>query len=241
MNKIVVFSLKILLTLLIIFLGYRLYDEIFSPWKFEKAKNQRYKAVRSQMDEIVKAQNKFKDVTGTYAGSWDTLAYVLVHDSIMEIRSIGATADTVVVLGVDEAIKFFDIPQDLEGEDLFNEFTLRVKAYNEQLRQQGGDEILSYKIEDTTYVPAIAQLHIRTAPDSLKYIPYGRGDTFILEKKILTVGLGRVQVPVYKVVAYNESILRGLDERYYEPKGGIRLGSLEEATTDIQEFEPGEE
>jgi|GEM_PF-3091589 len=241
MNKIVVFSLKILLTLLIIFLGYRLYDEIFSPWKFEKAKNQRYKAVRSRMDEIVKAQNKFKDVTGTFAGSWDSLSKVLVHDSIMEIRSIGATADTVVVLGVKKAIKFFDIPKDLKGEDLFNELAQRVKTYNEQLRQQGGDEILSYKVEDTTYVPAIAQLHIRTSLDSLKYIPYGRGDTFILEKKILTVGLGRVQVPVYKVVAYNKSILVGLDERYFEPEGGIKLGSLEEATTDIQEFEPGEE
>lgn len=241
MNKIVSLLLKILLTLLVIFLAWKLYDEIFSPWQFEKAKKQRYEAVRSQMDELVKAQDAFLQSRGRYAGNFDTLSLVLNNDSLAEIRSIGVTADTVVVLGVDKAKTFFEVDEDLEGDALFDLLSKRLKDYNEQLRQEGGDQITSYKVEDTTYVSIANTLDISTAIDSLKYIPYGKGDTFKMRAEVLTEGLGRLKVPVFKVVAFNKSMLKGLDQRYWDERSGLTLGSLEEATSDIRPFGPGEE
>lgn len=241
MNKIVSLLLKILLTLLILFLAWRLYDEIFSPWQFDKAKKARYKAVKEHMDEIVKAQDAFKEATGKFAGDFDTLGLVLKNDSLREIRSIGVTADTVVVMGVDKARDFFDIEEDLTGEPLFKRLSSSIKQYNEQLRKEGGDQITSYKVEDTSYVSISKTLDIKSSIDSLRYIPYSKGDTFHMEAKILTEGLGRLEVPVYEVIAKNKSILKGLDERYWHKEAGIKLGSLNEATTDIREFDPGEE
>lgn len=240
MSKAVSISLKVLLSLVIIYLGYRLYDTIFSPYFFSEAKSERYAAVKDRMDEIVKAQSAYREATGRFAGSFDSLSMVLTNDSIAQVRSIGEEGDTVKILSVAEAVKLFEINPDLKGEKLFTRLQKAVENYNKQLKKQGGDAITTYKVEDTTFVPVLETIQLNTSVDSLRYIPYGRGDKFKLESRMLYVGQGRVPVPVYQVLSYNESILKGLDDRFYDKKAGIALGSLLDATTDIVEFEKGE-
>lgn len=234
--------INIVLTLAIIGLVYILADELFSPYFFEQSKEKKYKAVKSQMDEIVKAQTAYKDATGQFTGSFDSLAMVLKNDSIMQVRSYGEEGDTVKILGVTEAIDFFEIDPTLPKDEALRRISRAVTQYNQQLKESGaGESITTYKVEDTAFIPVLQTIDLKMSVDSLRYIPYAGGDTFEMSSDVLVVGLGRVKVPVFEVIAYNRSILKTDDARYYDPDDGIKLGSLTEATTDIIEFDDDEE
>lgn len=234
--------LNVVLTLAIVGLGYILYDELFSPYFFERSKEKKYTAVEEQLDEIVKAQSAYKNAKGVFTGSFDTLAMVLQQDSIMQIRSFGEEGDTVKILSVKEAIKFFEIDPTVPKDEALRRISRAVTNYNTQIKESGaGESITTYKVEDTSFVPVLSTIDLRVAVDSLRYIPYSGGDEFEMSADVLIVGLGRVKVPVYEVVAYNKSILKGDDKRYYDNMDGIRLGSLTEASTDIVRFDDDEE
>lgn len=233
--------INVVLTIVIVALGYILYDELFSPYFFEQSKERKYDAVEDVMDEIVKAQTAYKNATGVYAGSFDTLAMVLKQDSIMQIRSFGEEGDTVKILSVREAITFFEIDPSLAKDEALRQISRAVTAYNTQIKEDdSGESITTFKVEDTTFVPVLSTIDLHIAVDSLRYIPFSSGDEFELATDVLTVGLGRVQVPVFEVTAYNKSILKGDDKRYFDPNDGIRLGSLTEASTDITPFDDDE-
>jgi len=70
----------------------------------------------------------------------------------------------------------------------------------------------------------------------MQFIPNSQGDKFTLNAQVNYVGPGRVKVPVFEVIAYNSSILEGMNRGYYKSKEGIKLGSLLEASTDIQDI-----
>lgn len=233
-------AINVVLTLVILFLIYRLSDELFSPYFFEKSKEKKYVAVKAAMDEIVKAQDGYKSVKGRYTDNFDSLAYVLTNDSVAQIRSFGEEGDSVMVLSMSEAIALFEINPNQTEEKLIEAIVRNVTNYNRKLKEEGGESITTYKVEDTTYVPVLNTINLSISVDSLKYIPYSGGDLFQMNTDVLTMGLGRVQVPVYEVVAFNKSILKTNDPRFFDPEAGIRLGSLLDATTDIIEFKKGE-
>jgi hypothetical protein len=235
MNRILKLGINIGLTLVVLALGYWLYDEIFSPYFFMQKKEMRYAKTHERLDDIILAQDAYKEVTGVYASDFDTLIQVLKTDSVMQIKSFGEEGDTVMIISVKEAIEFFDIDPNLSKDRLISMISKSVNAYNEQLKNSGGDLITTYKVEDTVYIPVIETLELKhTSIDSLKYIPFSDGAVFELESGILEIGLGRVKVSVFEVVAYNKDILKGLDERFYRKDEGLILGSLTEASTDIE-------
>lgn len=233
--------LNVVLSLAIVGLGYVLYDELFSPYFFEQSKERKYTAVEDVMDEIVKAQTAYKDAKGVFTGSFDTLVMVLQQDSIMRIRSFGEEGDTVKILSVKEARVYFEIDPTLPKDEALRRISKAVTRYNTQIKESGaGESITTYKVEDTSYVPVLSTIDLTLSVDSLRYIPYSGGEEFEMSAATLTVGLGRVQVPVYEVVAYNKAILKDNDIRYYDPMDGIRLGSLTEASSDIVRFDDDE-
>lgn len=228
--------LNIVLTIAIVGLGYVLYDQLFSPYFFENAKARNYRAVKDSMNEITKAQNAYRSVTGLYAGNWDTLERVLKNDSIPLIRTFGEEGDSVKIIGVAEAKKLFELDETLQGEELIDRIRRHVDRYNKQIKETGGGSIITLKVADTSRVPVISTVDLKISPDSLRYIPRSGGDEYEISSATLRVGLGAVIVPTFEVVAYNRSILKDEDDRFYNPRGGIRLGSLTEAITDIIEF-----
>lgn len=80
---------------------------------------------------------------------------------------------------------------------------------------------------DTLYVPVRDSLF---APayrvDSLPYIPFGNGEKFSIDAG--EIERGKVRVQVFEVRASNEIILNGLDEKYYDKKKGLQVGSMTE-------------
>lgn len=228
--------LNIVLTIAIVVLGYVLYDQLFSPYFFENAKARNYRAVKDSMNEITKAQNAYRSVTGLYAGTWDSLERVLKHDSIPLIRTFGEEGDSVKIIGVAEAKKLFELDENLQGEELLDRIRRHVDRYNKQIKETGGGSIITLKVADTSRIPVLSTVDLKISPDSLRYIPGSGGDEYEIASATLRVGLGAVIVPTFEVVAYNSSILKHENQRFYNSKGGIRLGSLTEAVTDIVEF-----
>jgi hypothetical protein len=65
--------LSIVLTVLIVFLGYYNYKAIYGPVEFNKEKEKRYEKVIAKLQDIRKSQLAHKEVTRSYAPSFDSL------------------------------------------------------------------------------------------------------------------------------------------------------------------------
>lgn len=74
--------LSIVLVLIIAFLTYALIQGIKEPIAFQKVKKDRKDVVVQKLEEIRTAQEMYRDITGEFAGNFDTLAHVLTYDSL---------------------------------------------------------------------------------------------------------------------------------------------------------------
>jgi hypothetical protein len=66
-------GIQILLWILIVFFGYKVYDSINGPLDFNKTKTERYAKVIDRLKDIRNAQIAHKSVTGVYANSFESL------------------------------------------------------------------------------------------------------------------------------------------------------------------------
>ncbi|MDC7996224.1 hypothetical protein [Altibacter sp. HG106] len=65
--------IQIVLWVVILFLGYKLYDSITGPVQFNKVKEARYQAVIKNLKDIRKAELAHQEITGKFTGSFDSL------------------------------------------------------------------------------------------------------------------------------------------------------------------------
>ncbi|GAB5399422.1 MAG: hypothetical protein Aureis2KO_10070 [Aureisphaera sp.] len=65
--------IQIVLWIAIIFLGYSLYNSITSTTRFNKLKEDRYKAVIAKLKDIQSAQLAHQTITGSFTGDFDSL------------------------------------------------------------------------------------------------------------------------------------------------------------------------
>jgi len=85
--------ISIILLLLSIFLMYLLFLNIQEPIKFQKELETRESAVIDKLENVRKAQEFHKDITGRYAKTFDSLKYVLQTDSFSIIKVEGDPDD----------------------------------------------------------------------------------------------------------------------------------------------------
>ncbi len=74
--------LNILLTLGIILIAILLINSIKEPIRFQQQKAKRELAVIKKLMDIRKAEEVYNAIKGSFAPSWDSLIYVLKHDSV---------------------------------------------------------------------------------------------------------------------------------------------------------------
>lgn len=74
-------------------LAFFLYKSIEEPIAFANVRAERDEAVTKQLEMIRKAQEVYRDVTGEFAGSFDTLKQVLREGKVMEIKVNGDPDD----------------------------------------------------------------------------------------------------------------------------------------------------
>ncbi len=87
------YIINLLLVALIAFLAYTLYSNIKDPIAFQDTKAARQKVVVDRLMDIRQAQEIYRDITGQFAPTFDTLVYVLKNDSIPFENIIGDPDD----------------------------------------------------------------------------------------------------------------------------------------------------
>ena len=65
--------IQIVLWVIIIFLGWKLYNSILGPVQFNKSKVERYEKVIANLKDVKKAQLAHQEITGSFSGNWDSL------------------------------------------------------------------------------------------------------------------------------------------------------------------------
>ncbi|AVR46142.1 hypothetical protein C7S20_13235 [Christiangramia fulva] len=71
------FVIQILLWLVIIFLAYLTFNAVYEPIQFNKIKEKRYAKVIENLKDIRASELAYKEVTGRFTGSWDSLIQFL--------------------------------------------------------------------------------------------------------------------------------------------------------------------
>ena len=65
--------IQLVLWVIIIFLGWQLYNSIIGPVQFNKTKVERYEKVIANLKDIKKAQLAHQEITGNFSGNFDSL------------------------------------------------------------------------------------------------------------------------------------------------------------------------
>lgn len=81
--------INIVLILLILLMGYFVVSSIQEPIEFEEVKITREAKVVDRLMDIRSGQEIYRDITGEFAGNFDTLIDVLKHDSIPNLKIVG--------------------------------------------------------------------------------------------------------------------------------------------------------
>ena len=86
-------AINVLLVALIGFLIYMLVNSIKEPIAFQGFKKQREAAVVERLTDVKTAQEIYREITGEFAGNFDSLNFVLRNDSIPFVNLIGDPDD----------------------------------------------------------------------------------------------------------------------------------------------------
>ncbi len=211
MSKGLKLGLTLILLLGVIFLSYKLYENIMKPIRFQKAYNQRAEIVKKKMLKIRDAEVAFFDVYGHYTGDFDSLVNFIKHDSLIVVKSSGTVPDSIYLQSknrkeaVQKALKLGIITRD----------TIKVSVKDSLFRDY--DE------------------------DTLRYIPYSDPkEDFQLQAGYIKT-MSKATRPVFELKVHNNSFTKGLDRqmvinlndkaRDNDEFPGFIVGSMTEVST----------
>ena len=195
--------IQIGLVALALILTYLVYDSIMKPVKFNEEVSKRELVIIDKLKDIRTMEIAYKGVFGKYTGSFDTLVDFIKNGKLPIIKKIGNVPDS---LTEEQALKMKIVSRD----------TVYVNAYEELFA--GKKEI------DLT---------------TLKYIPNTQKEFKI---QATVISKSSMQVPVFEVTATYDDYLEGMDKQLLinlktkatnlNKFGGLKLGSMEEPSTD---------
>lgn len=200
--------LQILLTLVIIGLGYLLFQSISAPIEFQKAKKKRYSAVVERLKDIRNAQIAYKEKHGSYTGSFDSLINFVKNDSFSVVWAKGAAPDT---LTEKQALEMGLIIRD----------TIKVSVQDSLFKAPKHPDSIRY-------IPFTNKEEFSLGADTLKTA--SKIDVHVFEAKapntIILNGLDRQEI-----------VNLNAEQRKLGKYEGLRVGSLEEATNNAGNWE----
>ncbi|QKG79794.1 hypothetical protein [Tenuifilum thalassicum] len=88
---------QIVLGVIIVILGYLLYESIMAPIRFDREKKRRYSATIERLINIRTAQDAYRSRYGKYTGSFDTLIDFMKKGEIKVVKQIGSEDDSLAV------------------------------------------------------------------------------------------------------------------------------------------------
>ncbi|MDR2886360.1 MAG: hypothetical protein LBU95_06235 [Rikenellaceae bacterium] len=89
--------IQIVLAVAVILLAYVLFEQIMTPLRFQKTKNQREAQVIENVKDIRLAERAFKQKYARYTSTFDSLINFILNDSLPFKKSMGSADDSVAV------------------------------------------------------------------------------------------------------------------------------------------------
>lgn len=201
--------IQILFVPVIIVLGYLIIESIMEPIRFNQEVEVRERATIDRLIDIRDAQKAYKDVFKQYTGSFDTLIAFVDTGAFTVIKADG------------------DIPEDWLDELGFEK--AREKALEEGVIRR-----------EPIQVPVLDSLfHSEFPTDSLRYVPFTEGVTFVMTSGELLTS-SNLTVQVVEAYCLYDDLLNGMDMQlvvnYKDERmkivgfEGVKFGSMDEGT-----------
>ncbi|MEA3504470.1 MAG: hypothetical protein U9R32_04660 [Bacteroidota bacterium] len=105
--------IQLVLSVIIIGLGYMVYESIMAPVRFNKSVDKRSAVVVQHLKDIRSAQIAYKGVYGKYIGSFDTLIDFVENGSIPVLNIIPDPNDTTFTKTIVDTIAFVKVSDSL--------------------------------------------------------------------------------------------------------------------------------
>ncbi len=124
--------LQLFLFIIIVGLGYFVYQSIMEPVRFNKEKNAREAEVIQNLKDIRSAQLIFKQLNGTYAQNFDTLVWFLDAAEIPVIKIINDPTDTTFTRTISDTLGYVKVSDSLFGKrQNYNLMSLSLIPFSE--------------------------------------------------------------------------------------------------------------
>jgi len=111
MKKIV----QVILAIVIIGLGYLVFESVMEPVRFNKEKATREKIVIQKLKDIRSSQLIYKQLTGSYADGFDTLINFLKVAEIPVVKIIADPTDTTFTRTINDTVGYINVADSLFG------------------------------------------------------------------------------------------------------------------------------
>ena len=107
--------LQVVLFIIIIALGWLVYDSIMQPVRFNKEKNHREKVVVQYLKDIRSAELLYKQMNGKYTGSFDTLILFMDSAQIPVVKMVPDPTDTTFTRTINDTLGYIRVADSLFG------------------------------------------------------------------------------------------------------------------------------
>jgi hypothetical protein len=98
--------IQFVLFIIIVALGYMVYDSIMEPVRLNQEKSKRESAVVQRMKEIRSAEIIYKQLNGSFSDKWDTLVQFIDSAEIPVVKIIPDPEDTTFTLTINDTVGF---------------------------------------------------------------------------------------------------------------------------------------
>lgn len=110
MKKIII---QIVLLIIIVFLGYFVYQSIMEPVHFDQEKRAREKVVIAKLKDIRTSQLVYKRVNGSYANNFDSLVAFLSVAEIPIVKMVADPEDTTFTKTINDTVGYIKVSDSL--------------------------------------------------------------------------------------------------------------------------------
>lgn len=213
MKKVII---QVVLAVLIVILGYCIYESIMQPIRFQKLADWRYERTKQSLINIRDAQIAYKSVYGKYTNNFDTLQDFVKNGNLKIVKAIG------------------DIP-----DSFFNKYPRKVaemKAIEAGIVRRDTVTVSCFDSLCNNKYPL----------DSIRYVPLTGGKIFELDtasietasKIVVPLFEAKAHNDVYLLGLDRQEIVNKTDEQEKNSKyPGLKVGSLTELNNNAGNWE----
>ncbi len=224
-------TLRILLSIAIVILGYLCVMSIVTPIEFEEKQLEREKLIIKNLMDIRKAEIAYKDQKGFYTANADTLIDFIQNGKVAIVRKEGTLTDEQLKAGLTEKKAVAIVNKGNEKEIIANGL--------ENFRR------------DTSYISVYESLFAEDYTidklEQIVIIPFSNGQKFEFDTSMFTNEASGITIPLFEARAPYDSYLHDLnrqelinlkDKRTKLNKyTGLKVGSVNEPNNNAGNWE----